>query len=364
MASPPSVAVVGAGPAGLAAAVALSGAARLTVFDKARGVSGRAATRWRDAADLDGRPFRWRYDHGAQYASPDSDGAVAAFVRAHAGDGLAEIDGRVVPFDDAGAVRLDQVRDDPGLRWTWPDGIAGLGRRLSDAADAELRLQTRVTRLAHGPAGWTVEADGAEGGASSFGPFSAVVLTPPAPQAADLVRASDLGPVGGAALADALGAVTYRSQFSVVWAFGHAVERPADAYAFVNAAGKGGGGGHAVAWVAVESDKPGRAPDGASLVVAQMSDGWTEAHYDDDRAAVVRAAAAALADLWGPLPDPLWTDTQRWRYSLPNGAVDAAALDEAAGHGLIVAGDATAGTGRVHLAIGEGLRAADQVLGR
>ena len=361
MTSDLSVAVVGAGPAGLAASVALSGSARLTVFDKARGVSGRAATRWRDASDLEGDDFRWRYDHGAQYVSPDRDSAVAAFIREHAGEELAEIDGRVVPFDDTGSVRLDQVRDDPGLRWTWPDGIAGLGRRLADVADAEIHLKTRVTRLDHGPAGWTIEAEGANGEASSFGPFDAVLLTPPAPQAADLVRASNVGPVDGGALADALGAAVYRSQFSVVWAFDHAIERPVEAYALVNAAGKGGSGGHDVAWVAVESDKPGRAPDGASLVVAQMSDAWTEAHYDDDREDVVRAAAEALVSVWGPLPDPLWTDTQRWRFSLPNEEVAAEPLTAASEHGLFIASDATAGKGRVHLAIEEGLRAAAQI---
>ena len=116
-----------------------------------------------------------------------------------------------------------------------------------------------------------------------------------------------------------------------------------------------------MAWLAVESDKPGRAPDGATILMAQMSERWTRAHYDDAKADVVAAAAESVASLWGPLPDPLWTDTQRWRYSLPNAAADAAALAEAADHGLLFAGDYTAGKGRVHLALEEGLAAADRL---
>ncbi|MGB3543788.1 NAD(P)-binding protein, partial [Rubrivirga sp.] len=83
------LAIIGAGPAGLAAAHALGSdsgsrpgpALEVVVFEKSRGVSGRAATRWRDAADLEGEPFRWRYDHGAQYASPEPDSSSSRLLR-------------------------------------------------------------------------------------------------------------------------------------------------------------------------------------------------------------------------------------------------------------------------------------------
>lgn len=356
------LAVIGAGPAGLAAAHALPPDVRVTVFEKSRGVSGRAATRWRDAPGRpalaeDHTPVRWRYDHGAQYLGPDPDSDVGRFLRGVLGDELVEIDGAVWPFDAAGTLHPDEARQD-AARWTLPDGIAGLGRRLADATPGlDLRLETRVARLVREGSGWTVETEaGDRHGADAGLRFDAVLLTPPAPQTADLLRASDLGDVDGAALADALGGADYRSQFAVVWAFDVEIERPAAVYALVNA-----GGGHDVAWVAVESDKPNRAPVGASLLIAQMAPGWTEAHYDDDRAEVVRAAAEALVGLWGPLPEPLWTDTQRWRYALPDGAADVGALDAASRHGLFFAGDYTAGKGRVHLAVEEGRKAAERI---
>lgn len=353
------LAILGAGPAGLAAAHALAPDADVTVFEKSRGVSGRAATRWRDAPGPDGAPFRWRYDHGAQYLGPDPDSDVGRFLRDLLGDDLVEIGGTVCPFDGDGTLHPEDARQE-SARWTLADGIVGLGHRLRDATpDLDLRLQTRVARLVRPPGEWTVETDdGArhDGLADADLRFDAVLLTPPAPQTADLLRASDLGEADGAALADALGEADYRSQFSVVWAFDHAIDRPADVYALVNT-----DGAHDVAWLAVESDKPGRAPTGASLLIAQMAARWTDAHYNDDRADVVRAAAEAVADVWGPLPEPLWTDTQRWRYSLPNDAADADALATAAEHGLFFAGDYTAGKGRVHLAVEEGRAAAERI---
>ncbi|PAP75814.1 NAD(P)/FAD-dependent oxidoreductase [Rubrivirga marina] len=356
------LAVIGAGPAGLAAAHVLSPDVHVTAFEKSRGVSGRAATRWRDAPGQPAlaeahEPFRWRYDHGAQYLGPDPDSDVGRFLRALLDDDLVEIGGAVWPFDDAGTLHPDEARQD-SARWTLPDGIAGLGRRLAEATpDLDLRLETRVTRLVREGTSWTVEADD---GARHDG-FAAVLLTPPAPQTADLLRASDLGTADAAALADALGAADYRSQFTVVWAFDAEIDRPADVYALVNAAGESGGGGYDVAWVAVESDKPNRAPVGASLFIAQMAPAWTDARYEDAPADVVRAAAEAVEGLWGPLPDPLWTDTQRWRYSLPNGAADTDTLEAASEHGLFFAGDFTAGKGRVHLAVEEGRKAAERI---
>lgn len=348
------LAIVGAGPAGLAAAHALRDAAGIhaVVFEKSRGVSGRAATRWRDVPGPDG-PVRWRFDHGAQYLGPDPDSAIADVLRDVLGDDLTEIEGAVWPFDDAGVLRPDEAREG-GARWTLADGIASLGRFLIDATPGLTLVQTaRVIRLDRQAASWSVLTD--NGGRHDR--FDAVLLTPPAPQTAELLRASALPD----ALTDALGSVSYRSQFTVAWGFGHPIERPADVYALVNAPSEKGSGEHDVAWLAVESDKPDRAPHGASILLAQMSDTWTEAHYDDDRASLVAAATEAVKTVWGPLPEPLWTDTQRWRYALPDGAADGDALAEAADLGLFFAGDFTAGKGRVHLAMEEGRAAAERI---
>ena len=354
----PSLLIVGAGSAGLSAAFALRDhPLRVTVVEKSRGVSGRAATRWRDVETASGTA-RWRYDHGAQYASPEPESRAAELLRdVLPSHDLHRMDGVIWPFDDDGTLRPDRVRPEPGVRWTYPEGIAEIGRRLRDAMPGlDLRMSTRVERIERAGGRWVAWAD--DGLAIGDG-FDAVLLTAPAPQAADLVRGSAVPP----ALVDALAATPYRSQFTVVWGFGERLDRPADVYALVNAVEHGeAAGGHAVAWLAFESDKPNRAPEGATLLLAQMSPAWTEAHYDDDRGDVVAAAAGAVEGLLGaPLPDPLWTDTQRWRYALPDAPLSPEAVEAAAAMNLFLAGDATAAKGRVHLALEEGLDVADRI---
>lgn len=349
------LAIVGAGAAGLAAAYGLRPAdltpagLRVTVFEKSRGLGGRAATRWHDAEGV-----RWRYDHGAQYVSaPEGSRTHRLLTETLPTDGLVTIAGEVWPFDDSGTIRPANARSEGAPRLTYRDGIADLGRRLAEAAPkAEIHRETRVGALHRDETGWRLEDDAG----ADLGYFDAVLLTPPAPQTADLLRASTLEEDLRESLLDALGAARYRSQFSVVLAFNEPVARP-EPYALVNPTG-----GHAVAWLAVESDKPGRAPERGTLLLAQMAPSWTQAHYDADREAVVHQATREIESLLGStLPAPAWTDAQRWRYALPDSPADADALHAAAYSSLYFAGDALGGKGRVHLALESGLDAADRL---
>ena len=356
-----TLAIVGAGAAGLAAAHALRDSdLAVTVFEKSRGVSGRAATRWRDAADASGAPFRWRYDHGAQYASPEAGSRVHTLLTETLdASGLTDLSGTVWPFDDDGTLRPDRARQDPGPRLTYEDGISALGRRLLDAAPGvTLRGNTRVGALHFEGGLWRVHADNG----ADLGAFDAVLLTPPAPQVVEILGASTMADGLRQRLVGALGEAEYRSQFTVVLAFLEPVARP-EPYALVNAAEHGeAGGGHAVAWLAVESDKPGRAPEGGTLLLAQMSPEWTQAHYDDAKDLVIAAATREIESLLdASLPAPAWADTQRWKYALPNEGADAATLETGEDEGLFFAGDAIAGKGRVHLALESGIAAADRI---
>ncbi|MEO0557660.1 MAG: FAD-dependent oxidoreductase, partial [Bacteroidota bacterium] len=70
----------------------------------------------------------------------------------------------------------------------------------------------------------------------------------------------------------------------------------------------------------------------------------------------------AVEGLVGPLPAPLWTNTQRWRYALPDARLSSEAIEAAAAMNLFIAGDATAEKGRVHLALEEGMEVADRIV--
>ncbi len=356
-----TLAIVGAGAAGLGAAHALRDSdLAVTVFEKSRGVSGRAATRWRDAKDASGEPFRWRYDHGAQYVSPEADSRVHTLLTETLdASGLVDIAGTVWPFDDDGTLRPDRARQDPGPRLTYEDGISELGRRLlAGAPGVTLRGSTRVGALHEDAGRWRLDADDG----TDLGTFDAVLFTPPPPQTSEILSAGAMAEGLRQRLVGALGEASYRSQFTVVLAFMQPIKRP-QPYALVNAAEHGGAdGGHAVAWLAVESDKPGRAPASGTLLLAQMSEAWTLAHYDDAKDVLIAEASGEIAALLGTnLPKPNWADTQRWKYALPDSGADTATLETGEADGLFFAGDAIAGKGRVHLALESGLEAADRI---
>jgi renalase len=344
------LAVIGAGPAGLAAAWALRDSpVQAVVLEKSRGVSGRAATRRRSTPHGD-----WRVDHGANYVKAPAGSPARALLHGPAlAEGLGDIARPVWTFDGEGSIRPGDPDRDRDGKWTWDGGISALGKRLAEASGAEVRTETPVTHLALTPSGWAVYT----AGGPLAQPFDAVLLTPPAPQAADLLAASTLDPDRRAVLVDGLRAAPYRKQFALMLGFDRSLDRPAQAYALVNPDGD-----HPVAWLAFESDKPGRVPDGCDLLLAQMAPFWTRDHYAEGTDALWAAARPLLEDLvGGPLPDPLWIDHQRWRYALPSAPADAEALALGAELGLFFAGDAVAGEGRVHRALESGLDAARRI---
>jgi predicted NAD/FAD-dependent oxidoreductase len=325
--------IVGAGlaAAGMADALSEEGIS-ITVLEKSRGVGGRAATRRRNGC---------RYDHGANYIK-DSDERTRELLESLGTDGLVDIDAPVWPFDADG--RISESERPEAHKWTWEAGITQLAKRLFGRTDAEIRKETRVDALREDPAGWTIsDTDG-----TTHGPFDAVVLTPPAPQTADLLRATELidGEDDLAAATDAVDQVPYRTIRSLLLHYPFEIDRPY--YAVVNDDRE-----HDIGWLARESCKPGHVPAGEELLVVQMAPDWSTANYDtalDDAASeVAETAAQLLGD--DRLTEPDWIDDQGWRYALPDAGVDSEAVEPLEAHGLYVAGDWVVGEGRAHEAL-------------
>jgi predicted NAD/FAD-dependent oxidoreductase len=336
------LAIVGAGAAGSAAAYTLrDDPVDVTVFEKSRGVCGRAATR---------RKHDCRYDHGANYVKSGSERVSALLTETLPTEGLVEIDEPVWTFDAGGTVTEGEDRD--GHKWTYESGITQIAKRLFDETDAEIRFETRVGRLEGDGDGWTVfDTDGA-----AMGRFDAVLVTPPAPQTAELLAASeaDRAPLG--ALQEAAEAVPYRTIYTAILHYPFELEFPW--YGLVNTDRE-----HEIGWLSREELKAGHVPDGESLLVAQMAPGWSRRRYDDPSEAVIADAAELVAELLGDdrLADPDWTDRQGWRYALPDDGLDEATARQGESSGLYVAGDWVAGDGRVHLAVESGLEAGDRI---
>jgi len=337
------VAVVGAGVAGSAVADVLAEDPReVVVFDKARGVGGRAATRRRNGC---------RYDHGANYVKPGDDGRFTEVLESFGTDGLCDIEEPVWVHDAEGSI--EPGREDDAAKWTYEAGITQFAKRVLDAAGASVELEARIAELDResGSGAWRLT----DTGGATYGPFGAVVLTPPAPQTADLLAATAWDDERRERVREAVAAVDYRTVRTLVLHYDFRDSYPW--YALVDP-----DQAHPVGWLAREEAKPGHVPDGESLLIAQMSPAWSVERDDDDTDAAAGEAAELVADLLGDerYAAPDWVDSQGWRYALPE---DAADEDVRAGEdaGLYCAGDWVVGDGRVHRAFENGRAVGERV---
>ncbi len=326
------VAVIGVGLAGTMAARTLADhGVAVTVFEKSRGSGGRAATR---------RDEGLQADHGAQYFTA-RDPNVRRLVDAWRQRGLvARWDGRFAARDDgrwrdAGAAET---------RWVGVPGMSAIGRHLADGLD--VRYTTGISRLRRTPAGWQVEdADG-----RVHGPFAQVLVTTPAPQAADLIASNS------EACARASAAVTFHPCQAAIVTFAQPLDVPWDG-AWCN-------DDPVLAWVARNASKPGRAR-GAETWVLHGGRGFsaeTLAQDSDHVAAQLvdafRAVVASGGGAWWP---PLTVTGHRWRYAIPDPVWHERAVFDAA-VGLGCAGDWCGGP-RVEGALLSGIAVAGRVLG-
>ncbi|NJM06148.1 NAD(P)-binding protein [Candidatus Gracilibacteria bacterium] len=348
----PSLIIVGAGVAGLAAGRALADSGwRVTIVEKSRGVGGRLATRREGDA---------RFDHGAQYIKAP-DGPLRALVEGTLdSDGSPAYDiGRPVwTFDTTGQISEGDTTQNADAKWCWRGGVNVLAKAL--ARGLTVRHEVEITRVAAQAGGGYALFDTS---GSVVDVADKVLLTAPAPQSAAIVAASDIAVELRTQLLNELAQARYRRCISLTFAY---TARPAVPwYALVNS-----DRAHPISWLACEHDKHGHAAAGQALLTAQMAHDWSMAHWDEAARGsfpagsmppyvqqVERLCRQLLPDSPGEL---LWANVQRWRYALPDSGANCAALNGTES-GLYFAGDYCVGQGRVHLAIENGWQVADMM---
>jgi len=336
------IAIIGAGVAGLAAAHKLRHehpAIETTIYEKSRGIGGRAATR---------RAHGAVFDHGAQYfkgATPE----LERFLNELAHDTLVDIAAPVWTFDGAAQIKQGDPKQNTDPKWTYSDGITRLAKEL--ARDLDVRTGVRVGRIAQATRSFVLfDTEG-----NTVGAADAVLLTPPAPQTADLIQGSALPADAQQIMLDQLAQAHYRRCLTLTLGYDAVLqERPW--YALVNTDKK-----HPLSWLAYEHRKPHRDMNEQHVVIAQMAPQWSVDHWEDDLPALQDQITALLSDLLDEdLHTPRWSDRQGWRYSQPDSGADFDQLNNAL-PGVFFAGDYTVGQGRVHLAIEQGWKVADRI---
>ncbi len=338
------IAVIGAGLAGLAAARSLSDQNHLvTLFEKSRGYGGRAATRRIDAGGVgmgDGAGIG--IDQGAQYFTA-RDPRFRRRVLSWAERGMvSRWDAALGSFDGSAFAPL--AGDDE--RWVGVPGMSSLGRVLGEELD--VTLATRVAAPLRQADGWLLrDADGKD-----LGHYDRVLISAPAPQAAELLRAVP-------ALAEQALAVRFSPCWSVMIGLDAAFRLPFDGL-FVNQG--------PLRWIARNASKPRR--DGNTWILHATPD-WSSAHLDDPQEAVIALLLDALADVSriAALPHgrgaelvPYFAEAHRWLYSsVADPLTDGCLWDPALGIGAC--GDWCAGA-RVEGAWLSGEALAGRVLGQ
>jgi renalase len=292
------VLIVGAGMAGLTAASELQQRGQqVLVVDKGRGVGGRLASRRIGPAT---------FDHGAQFMTA-RDPRFAAAIDHWRAEGVVEEWYR----RSAGG-----SGDHP--RWRGNPAMTAIPKYL--ARDLPLRLGTRVVAVRRDGAGWVAALEGGESILTS-----AVVLTPPRPQALALLDAGDvdLPPATRARLES----LEYERCLAVMAVLaGPSRLPPPGALALADGP---------IAWIA---DNQRKGVSATPAVTMHATAAFSQEHWDGDRQecgqVLIRAAEAWLgAEVTG-------FQVHGWRYSKPLRIEPGGCLVLSQRPPLLLAGDA------------------------
>lgn len=287
--APLSVAVVGAGLAGLTAAIELQAkGAQVQVFEKSRGAGGRSSTR---------RHGDLAFDHGAQYftargGTPSGDD-FRRRVETWIEHGVARRWRPRLVTLTAGTV---EPKNDRTERFVGVPGMSSIAGWLASSANLSQgpRYETLVGAVERSDDGssWRLRS-----GEEVVGAYDAVIIGTPAAQAVDLLATVP-------ELAASASRQVMQPCHALMLAFDEALDLSYDA-AFVSES--------PLSWIARNSSKPGR-PDAESWVL-HASPEWSEVHLEAESADVESALLSAFVEATGCHARPSFGRVHRWRYA-------------------------------------------------
>lgn len=246
------IAVIGAGLSGLVLARELSPYADITLFEKARGVSGRMSTRYADP---------YQFDHGAQFFTAKTD-PFKQFL-------APLIEKGVVGRWDARFVELTGSEVTASREWGAEDpryvGIPQMNQISKYLAEElKVELPVRISKIEKHDKHWRLSDEAGEW----RGDFDWVISTAPPIQSADMLPKSF---IHHAALQEA----KMSGCFTLMLGFEEPLPLLWDAALVHNSD---------IGWISVNSSKPGR-PESYALLV-NSTNSWADQHLADDREAI------------------------------------------------------------------------------
>ncbi len=284
-----TIAIIGAGLSGLTLANLLKEAADVTVFEKARGVSGRMSTRYADP---------YQFDHAAQFFTARSK-AFKAFLTPHIASGLVQ--------EWTPKVMTLEKGEKPYKRdWFEPHYVAApkmndLCKKLAEHLNVQLPVHIdSVTKIA---SGWLLEdKDGKD-----CGTYDWVISSAPCHQTELLLPDSF-------AHMDKVKTAKMSACFSLMLGFDKPLALGFEAARVKNSP---------VDWISVNDSKPAREHK-TSLLITTHHD-WSEAHKDDDKSEIQEQLINELSEILEmDLKAAEHKTIHRWLYA---GVADAAGED-------------------------------------
>ncbi|MFN7094048.1 MAG: NAD(P)/FAD-dependent oxidoreductase, partial [Burkholderiales bacterium] len=237
------IAIIGAGLAGLTTASKLNDYASVTIFEKARGVGGRMATR---------RAEPFIFDHGAQFFKAKTD-RFRAFIAPLIDLGIIQRwDARFVEFDRQKKIS-QRIWDQHYPHYVAVPGMNALAKYL--ATKLEVRLTTRVAQIIKNDRNWDLFDDQGK----HIDSFDWVISTTPAQQAIDLLPESFK-------FYSTMQNIQMLGCFALMLGFTHPLDLDFDEALVKNAD---------ISCISVNSSKPGR--NGLFSVVVHSTNKWAQA---------------------------------------------------------------------------------------
>lgn len=287
--SPPSgrtskIAIVGAGLSGLICGRLLNDHGfDVTVFEKSRGSGGRMATRRTGAG--------FQFDHGAQYFTV-KDERFQRYVASWLQAGLiAEWKGRIGTLTDGQC----EQKENQKVRYVGIPGMSALGSHL--ARDLSVNFGQRVLPPEKQNGSWVLKNEIHQ----DLGQFDWIVISTPAPQAAELLR-------GSCSLDRVAKQVSMEGCWAAALIFEEPLNLPLDG-AFVH--------NSPLSWIARDNSKPGR-DNTHDVWVLHASADWSRPRLDHASESLLPELEQAFWEATAIAPQPaIETAIHRWRYAIP-----------------------------------------------
>jgi len=276
------IAIIGAGLAGLTLSRELSDIADIRVFDKARGVGGRMATRYTE---------RFYFDHGTQFftaRNPDFTNFIKPIIAS--GD-IAEWKGKIIT--------LEADKKPTKSIWFEPHYVAvpsmnSLCKKLSENVNVTLNTEIAPLNEKQEDIWHIFDKDG-----TALGCFDWVISTAPPVQTARLFG-DFLDSDAALRQSKLLGCYTLMIGFNRPWDKQWIAANIRD---------------NPLQWLAVNSTKPGRDTK-VTCLVANSHHEWAEEHINDEVDAVQTYLVKQLNYLTDiDFSDCDYISTHRWRYA-------------------------------------------------